>query len=148
MPRELSKEFFAAYHAALFEAQGEEAAKNTVKAGIALAGRWLKSLAERPDTPEKFKAALEKEFKERFGFADLAEITFEADGTARLHLKGCDICPGNELLRAAGAKGCCPICHMVKSALGRSLGKRVELTGSQKPGPVGECVLEYKISQR
>jgi hypothetical protein len=148
MSRELSKEFFAAYHAAFFEALGEEAQKGNVKTGIALAGRWLKSLKEPPDTPEKFKAALEKEFSGRFGFADLAEITFDPDGTVRLHIKGCDICPGNELLRGAGAKGCCPVCHMVKSAMGRALGKRVELTGSEKPGPVGECVLTYKVGQR
>lgn len=147
MSRELSKEFFAAYHAALFGALGEEAQKAGVKTGIALAGRWLKSLKEPPDTPEKFKAALEREFTGRYGFADLAELAFADDGVVRLHIKGCDVCPGNELLRGEGVKGCCPICHMVKSAMGRALGKRVELTGSEKPGPVGECVLAYKVAK-
>lgn len=146
MSRQLSKEFFAAYHAALFGALGEDAQKANVKAGIALAGRWLSSLKERPDTPGKFKAALEREFRERFGFADLAEISFDGNGAARLHIRGCDVCPGNELLRGDGAGGFCPICHMVKSAMSRALGKRVELAGSEKQGSVGECVLVYRIS--
>jgi hypothetical protein len=36
---------------------------------------------------------------------------------------------------------------MVKSAMGRALKANVELTGSEKPGPVGECYLKYNISK-
>lgn len=145
MSRDFSKEFLAAYHAAIFEALGVEADKYNVKIGTLLATRWLKKLEDIPRTAEQFKHALEAYFSNSFIFSDIAEMTFNEDGTALLYVKGCDICPGNEILRNKGGKGYCPICHMVKSAMGRTLKKKVELTGSEKPGPVGECYLRYKI---
>lgn len=56
-------------------------------------------------------------------------------------------CPGNELLRGEGAKGCCPICHMAESAIGGALGKRAGPIGGEKPGPAGERVLVCKVSR-
>ncbi|MBI5238556.1 MAG: hypothetical protein HY887_09075, partial [Deltaproteobacteria bacterium] len=67
--------------------------------------------------------------------------------SSSLHVKGCDICAGNEILRNSGRSGICPISQMVKSAMGRSMKKGVELIGSEKPGPVGECRLKYRISE-
>ena len=145
MSHDFSKEFFAAYHAAVFEALGEDASKYNVKIGTLLATCWLKKMEEIPRSSEDFKKAIEVYFSSSFIFSDVAEMTFNEDGTAHLYVKGCDICPGNEILRNTGAKGCCPICHMVKSAMGRSLKKKVELVGSDKPGPVGECYLKYKL---
>lgn len=145
MSHEFSKEFFAEYHAAVFEALGEDANKYNVKIGALLATHWLKNMEVVPRNSEDFKKAIESYFRNSFIFSDVAEMIFNDDGTAHLYVKGCDICPGNEILRNKGAKGCCPICHMVKSAMGRTLKKNVELTGSEKPGPVGECYLKYKL---
>jgi len=145
MSHDFSKEFFATYHASVFEALGDKAADYNVKIGSILATRWLKKMEDVPRNSEDFKKALEAYFTNSFIFSDIAEMTFNDDGTAHLYVKGCDICPGNEILRNGGGKGYCPVSHFVKSAMGRSLKKKVELLGSEKPGPVGECYLKYRI---
>lgn len=142
---DFSKEFFALYHAAVFEALGEDASRYNAKIGRLLADALLKRLNEPPADSKGFKEAVEAYMRGPFRFADIAEMTFNADGGASLHVKGCDICNGNELLRSGGKKGYCPISQMVKSAMGRSLRMKVELAGSEKPGPAGECYLKYKI---
>ena len=141
---DFSKEFFAAYHAAVFEALGEDAPKMNAKIGALLANAWLKKLAILPSESAEFKEALEEWMSGPFKFADISELTFK-DGGATLYVKGCDICQGNEILRNGGGKGYCPISQLVKSAMGKGLKKSVELKGSEKPGPVGECFLHYKI---
>ncbi|MCR4288097.1 MAG: hypothetical protein NUW09_08805 [Deltaproteobacteria bacterium] len=146
MPRDFSKEFFAAYHAAVFGSLGDDAARYNAKIGSALASAWLKGLGELPSDSDEFKKALEDWFSGPFRFSDTAELLIK-DGKAVLHVAGCDICPGNEILRNSGKNGCCPISQMVKSAMGRALKANVELTGSEKPGPVGECYLKYNISR-
>lgn len=147
MSHDFSREFFAAYHAAVFEALGEEAAKYNAKIGAILANAWRRSLNEPPADSVGFKEAIEAYMSGPFRFSDIAGFEFNDDGTARLYVKGCDICNGNEILRSSGKKGSCPISQMVKSAMGKALRKKVELTGSEKPGPVGECYLRYKISR-
>ena len=141
---DFSKEFFAAYHASVFEALGEDAQKYNAKIGALLANRWIKTLSSLPEGKEEFKKALEAWMSGPFRFADISEISF-AEGTATLFVKGCDICSGNEMMRQAGSKGYCPISQLVKSAMGKGLKTHVELTGSEKPGPVGECYLKYKV---
>ncbi len=145
MSHDFSKEFFATYHAAVFEVLGEKADEYNVKIGSLLATHWLKKMEDIPRTGADFKKALEAHFSNSFIFSDVAEMSFKEDGTVHLYVKGCDICPGNEILRNSGGKGYCPICHMVKSSMGRTLKKKVELLGSEKPGPVGECYLKYRI---
>lgn len=147
MERDLSKEFFAAYHAAVFEALGEDAAKYNAKIGAILANAWQRRLKELPADPAGFKKAVEAYMSGPFRFSDIARFEFNDDGTAYLYVKGCDICNGNEILRNSGRKGSCPISQMVKSAMGKAFKKNIELTGSDKPGPVGECYLRYKISR-
>src|SRR3990170_8228171 len=147
MSREFSKEFFATYHAAVFEALGEDAAKYNAKIGAILATSWQKKLGELPVDRAEFKKAMEAYMSGTFRFSDIARFEFNDDGTACLYVKGCDICNGNEILRNSGKKGSCPISQMVKSAMGKALKTGVELTGSEKPGPVGECYLKYKISR-
>ncbi|MBF8251421.1 MAG: hypothetical protein HW382_1049 [Deltaproteobacteria bacterium] len=145
MSHDFSKEFFAEYHAAVFEAVGDDAAKYNAKIGILLASHCMKKLESLPKDSAEFKKAIEAYMSDPFRFSDIAEMTFNDDGTASLYVKGCDICPGNEILREKIGKGYCPISHMVKSAMGRTLKKKVELLGSDKPGPVGECYLKYKL---
>lgn len=145
MNRNLSKEFFAMYHAAVFEALGDEAQKYNVKIGITLSNHFLKNIEKHPENEEDFKNVIESYFKSAFHFSDIAEMKFDKDGSASLYVKGCDICLGNEILRGMGKKGMCPIAHLVKSLMARTLKKNVELTGSEKPGPVGECYLKYKV---
>ena len=142
---DFSKEFFALYHAAVFEALGGDASRHNAKIGVLLANAWLKMLDEPPSDSKGFKEALEAYMRGPFRFADIAEMTFDAEGSASLYVKGCDICKGNEILRSGGKDGSCPISQMVKSAMGRSLRRNVELAGSEKPGPVGECYLKYKM---
>lgn len=146
MSHEFSGEFFAAYHAAVFEALGEEAAKYNAKIGAILAGAWLRRLSELPAGSAEFKKAIEACLSGPLRFSDIAEFEFKDDGTASLYVKGCDICKGNEILKKSGKKGSCPISQMVKSSMGKALKKKIELTGSEKPGPIGECYLRYKIS--
>ncbi|CAG1065346.1 hypothetical protein BAC1_00927 [uncultured bacterium] len=141
---DFSKEFFAAYHAAVFSALGEDAQKMNAKIGSLLANAWIKRLSALPSGTEEFKKALEEWMSGPFKYADISELTFK-DGGATLYVKGCDICQGNEILRNSGGRGYCPISQLVKSAMGKGLKKSVELTGSEKPGPVGECYLHYKI---
>ena len=145
MSHDFSKEFFAEYHAVVFDALGDDAAKYNAKIGILLASRCMKKLESLPKDSTEFKKAIEAYMSGPFRFSDIAEMTINDDGTASLYVKGCDICPGNEILREKIGKGYCPISHMVKSAMGRSLKKKVELVGSDKPGPVGECYLKYKL---
>lgn len=147
MPRDFSKEFFATYHAVVMEALGKDASKYNARIGILLANHWLKRIQTIPANAAEFKEALEAYLSGPFRFSDVAEMTFNGDGTAFLYVKGCDICPGNEILRKNGDEGHCPISQMVKSAIGKSLKKRVELTGSEKPGPVGECYLKYRTPE-
>ena len=147
MSHDFSREFFAAYHAAVFEALGEDAAKYNAKIGAILSNAWQRRLKELPADSAKFKKAIEAYVSGPFRFSDIARFEFNDDGTAYLYVKGCDICNGNEILRNSGKKGFCPISQMVKSAMGRALKKNIELTGSEKPGPVGECYLRYKIGQ-
>lgn len=146
MGHDFSKEFFAAYHAAVFASLGEDAAKYNAKTGSLLASAWLKRLGELPSDSSDFKKALEAWFSGPFRFSDTTELLIE-DGKAVLHVAGCDICRGNEILLSSGKNGCCPISQMVKSAMGRALKAGVELIGSEKPGPVGECYLKYNISK-
>lgn len=145
MTHDFSKEFFAAYHASVMEALGEDAKKYNARIGAILANSWLKRLKGLPEGTEAFKKALEEYFSSPFRFSDVAELTFKG-GEASLYVNGCDICKGNEILRNSGKSGVCPISQMVKSAMGKALKKNVELLGSDKPGPVGECYLNYKIS--
>lgn len=145
MSHDFSKDFFAAYHAAVFEALGDDASRYNAKIGILLANRWMKKLESLPKDSAEFKKAIEAYMSGPFRFSDIAEMTINDDGTASLYVKGCDICPGNEMLREKSGKAYCPISHMVKSAMGRTLKKKVELLGAEKPGPVGECYLKYKI---
>jgi len=145
MSHDFSKEFFAEYHAVVFDALGDDAAKYDAKIGILLATRWMKKLESLPGDSAAFKKAIEGYMSGPFRFSDIADMTISDDGNASLYVKGCDICPGNEILREKTGKGYCPISHMVKSAIGRTLKKKVELLGSEKPGPVGECYLRYKI---
>ena len=146
MSHDFSKEFFATYHAAVFEALGEDAARYNAKIGSILASAWHKGLKELPADPNGFKKAIEGYMSGPFKFSDISRLEFNDDCTASLYVKGCDICSGNEILRNSGKKGSCPISQMVKSAMGRTLKKEIELTGSEKPGPVGECYLKYKIA--
>jgi hypothetical protein len=141
---DFSKEFFAAYHAAVFETLGDEAPKMNAKIGSLLANAWLKRLSGLPAGAPEFKKAIEEWMSGPFRFADISDLTFKDNG-ATLYVKGCDICQGNELLRKGGGKGYCPISQFLKSAMGKGLKKGVELTGSEKPGPVGECYLHYKL---
>lgn len=147
MTHDFSKEFFATYHAAVFAALGEEAARYNAKIGAILANTWLKRLEVLPKDSAEFKKAIEAYMTGPFRFSDIAELNIK-DDTAALYVKGCDICQGNEILRNKGGHGSCPISQFLKSALGKALKKNVELTGSVKPGPVGECYLNYKISER
>lgn len=146
MSHDFSKEFFAEYHATVFQALGGKAQEYNVKIGSMLASRWMKKLKDLPEGSEGFKKAFETYFNGPFRFAEIADITFNVDGSASMYVNGCDICPGNEILRGMDMKGCCPISHMVKSAMGRSLKKKVELLGVEKPGPVGECYLKYRLT--
>lgn len=145
MSDEFSKEFFPTYHATVFEALGDDAQGYAAKIGAMLAHKWLEKLNALPKDGEEFKKAVEEYMSGPFRFADIARMTFGEDGTASLYVKGCDICKGNDILRSMGKKGCCPISHMVKSSMGRTIKDRVELTGIEKPGPVGECYLRYKL---
>ena len=145
MSHDFSKEFFAEYHASVFQALGDKAPDYNVRIGSLLATRWLKKLEEVPERTDDFKKAIEAYMSGPFRFSDVAEMTFNEDGTAHLYVKGCDICHGNEILRNSTGKAYCPVSHLVKSAMGRGLKKKVELTGSEKPGPVGERYLKYKI---
>ena len=147
MSHDFSKEFFAVYHAAVMEALGKDAVKYNAKIGILLSGHWLERLNTLPANTAAFKEAIEEYLNGPFRFSDVAEMTFNNDGTAFLYIKECDICPGNEILRNNGKEGRCPISQMVKSAIGKTLKKKAELTGSEKPGPVGECYLKYKIGE-
>lgn len=146
MSHDFSKEFFAAYHAAVFEALGTNAARYNAKIGAILANAWQRGLKELPANSTGFKKAIEAYMSGVFKFSDIVRIEFNDDNTAFLYVKGCDICNGNEILRNSGKKGSCPISQMVKSAMGKALKKNIELTGSEKPGPIGECYLRYKIS--
>lgn len=147
MSRDFSKEFFAAYHAAVFEALGEDAPRYNARIGALLANAWQKTLKELPADSAGFKEAIEAWMSGPFRFSDVARLEFNDDGTAYLYVKGCDICNGNEVLRSGGKKGVCPISQMVKSAMGKALKTGIELTGSEKPGPVGECYLRYKLGK-
>lgn len=145
MPHNLSKDFFAMYHASVFEALGDDAQKYNVKIGIALANHLLKNIEKHPENEDEFKKVLENYFGSTLQFSDIADMKFGEDGSASLYVKGCDICPGNEILRGMGKKGMCPIAHLVKSMMARTLKKNIELLGSEKPGHVGECYLKYKV---
>lgn len=156
MPHDFSKEFFAIYHAAVFEALGEDAPRYNAKIGALLSKAWLKKLKDAPGSAGEFKAAIEEYMQGPFKFADVTEMTFKPPidsiggkpgGEAALYVRGCDICNGNEILRNAGKSGYCPISQMVKSAMGKSLHRNVELIGSEKPGPVGECYLNYRVKE-
>ncbi|MGE5341520.1 MAG: hypothetical protein ACM3SY_08555 [Candidatus Omnitrophota bacterium] len=145
MSQDLSKEFVASYHAAVFEALGADADKYNVKIGILLASHLLKKLNQLPENKDEFKVLIEDYLSGAFKFADIAKFTFNNDGSAYLYIKGCVICQGNEILRNQKGRGFCPICHLVKSSLAKSLKMKVELVGSEKPGPVGECYLKYRV---
>ncbi len=147
MQEEMFKEFFAAYHSAVFEALGKDAPKYNARIGALLSRNWLERIEKAPSNASEFKEALETWLKGDLRFSEAAEMLFNGDGTALLHIKGCVICAGNEILRNNGGDGYCPISQMVKSSMGRALKKNVELTGSVKPGPVGECCLKYKIEK-
>ncbi len=147
MSHDFSREFFAAYHAAVFEALGEDSAKYNAKIGSILASAWQKRLQKLPADPAGFKEAIEAWMSGPFRFSDVASLEFKYDSTASLYVKGCGICKGNEILRDGGGKGSCPVSQMVKSAMGKALKTGIELTGSEKPGPVGECYLRYKIAK-
>jgi len=144
MSNDNAREFVSLYHAAVIEAIGKDADTINVKIGIHLANHFLKQIGKMPESEIEFKEAIETFFKRMFPFAEIAQMTFNQDGTAVLYVKGCMICHGNSILRSQGGKGYCPVCHLVKSSLAKGLKKRIELTGTEKPGPVGECFLKYK----
>lgn len=145
MSHDFSKEFFAEYHAAVFEALGDDAARYNARIGSILAARWLKRVEDTPREQEGFRKAMEEYLQGPFRFSETARLHFGDDGSVHLHVTGCDICPGNDILRGMDKKGQCPISQMLKSALGRSIGGKVEFTGSEKPGPAGECFLRYQV---
>ncbi|MBI5970204.1 MAG: hypothetical protein HY884_03530 [Deltaproteobacteria bacterium] len=142
----ITKDFFAAYHSAMFELLAEDAIEYNAKLGILIASRWIKGLKHPPSNASEFKDSLGAFFNGQFKFADSAAMTFAADGTAAVQVEGCAICPGNEILKKSGKSGYCPICHMVKFAAYKTIKMNIELTEIVRPGPVGECRLRYKTA--
>jgi len=140
----ITKDFFATYHSAIFELLAEDAIKYNAKLGTLIASRWIKGLKHPPSNASEFKESLGAFFNGPFKFADSVEITFDASGAAAIHVEGCAICPGNEILKKSGKSGYCPICHMVKFAAYKTIKMNLELTEIERPGPVGECMLKYK----
>lgn len=139
------RDFFAAYHAAVFSAlDKDDIPRVNAMVGSILASTWLKTLERSPANEDEFKESLEGSMTKELKFSDTAELSFGPDGAAALEVTGCVLCHGNDLLRSKGASGVCPVSQFVKSAMGRSLKKDVELAGVEKPGPVGECRLNYK----
>lgn len=142
MSHDFSKEFFATYHAAVFEALGEDAVKYNARIGAILANAWQKRLEELPADAAEFKEAIEAYMSGPFRFSDIARFEINDDGGACLYVKGCDICSGNEILRNNGKKGSCPISQMVKSAMGKGLIKEHRAHGQRKTRPGRRMLLE------
>lgn len=142
----ISKDFFASYHSAIFELLAEDAIKYNAKLGTLIASRWIQGLKHPPANTSEFKESLGAFFSGQFKFADSVSIAFGTSDAATIHVEGCAICPGNEVLKKSGKSAYCPICHMVKFAAYKTMKINMELTEIVRPGPVGECRLKYKTA--
>src|SRR5574340_704816 len=105
MTHDFSKEFFAAYHAAVVEALGADAAQYNAKIGSLLANAWIKRLSGLPADSAEFKKAMEAYMSGPFRFSDIADLTFDGKGGASLYVKGCDICKGHRRPHAETPRG-------------------------------------------
>lgn len=140
-----NREFIARYHRALTLSQKEDIDKTNAKMGSILADDWVKAQGKLPITLEEFVESYNRYLEESFRFAEAARVRVTDNKGIELAVKGCHLCFGNELLRKENQKTACPIIRMTANAILRSTGKRVTLKEVKKPGPIGECYIEYEI---
>jgi hypothetical protein len=135
-------EFVKQYHRAVVLALGKDLKTTNAKIGSILAEQWAASQKGKYDT-HKFADAYQQ-YLQQFGFADTINVRY-TDTKCEVDIKGCAICPGNELLRREKKETMCPIIKATSYALLRETGKNVKTDKPQKNGVVGECTLKYKL---
>ncbi len=151
MAKEIHKDFFIRYHAAIFKALGLDAVKLNVKLGNIIATEWLNSLEKKPETVEELRKALEIFLNKELRFSRDPKIKVHDDGRIEVDVKRCHICDANEMLRGQGDDivPICPVTQVVKSAFSRGLkGYNVNLYDSTKNGQIGECILNLKLFKK
>ncbi|MBI4684281.1 MAG: hypothetical protein HY755_03665 [Nitrospirae bacterium] len=151
MAKEIHKDFFIRYHAAIFKALGLDAVKLNVKIGNIIATEWLNSLEKKPETLEELRGALESFLNNELRFSRDPKIKIYADGRVEVDIKRCHICDANELLRGKGEEivPICPVSQVVKSVLSRGIqGYNVNLYDPTKNGRIGECILNFKMFKK
>jgi hypothetical protein len=134
------KEFIKQYHRALVLALGKDIKSTNAKIGSILAEQWA---ATQNNGGYDFKNSYQQ-YLQQLGFADTVNVRL-TDTTCEVDIKGCALCPGNELLRREKKETMCPILKTTGYALLKATGKKVKINKPQKNGIVGECTLKYEL---
>jgi hypothetical protein len=141
------RDTFARYHAAVVRAVGsdpDELMKFRAKLGAGLLEDFVASLDRGKLSDEEIATRLHDYLVDDLKIADEAELTIEGN-TVTLAMKGCHICFGNDLQRLRSLPVLCPIAPGVNRVLAKSCGGSCALGTVDKPGPVGQCTINYTL---
>jgi hypothetical protein len=126
----------------------EDAKKVFPQLGKELAEQFpVDNVTDADSLASALKAFLEE------GFGMVTSVDIENDGhTLSFHNNGCYFCPANTALKHEGKVPTCIFPPLVLNILQRArkeapaLGlKNLKFGESQKPGPVGECIMTFNI---
>lgn len=138
------REFVKRYHYALVKSQGDRLENLKSKIGSTWAEEFSRKEGRIEDIKE-FARAYEDYLVRDLNFCEEAKVE-GSDGEMTVDVRGCHICFGNEELRKEGSPTMCPIIPTGLFSLRRVAGKNASLSRVDKPGPVGECRITYKVN--
>jgi len=140
-------QFLSLFHYSVYDVLSKDAINYNAKFGTIMANHFIKTVPlESALTKEQFKKIVENNINGKFKFAKNVTINTDPDDTITVHMQGCSIYGGNELLKSSGKQIFCPVCHMFRAIIQKGLGSKTNLTSIDKPGAHGECFLKYKMS--
>ena len=138
----VSEKLFSKYNIAVQKALKDEERKAFfTRIGHRLRQQVFKN---KKYTVDELKEELPKVVKEQLELSDVVSATFNGNEFT-FSVRGCAICPSNDILRKENIEPACPIVPMVRSLIGScSDVSEVEIKENQKP-KVGDCNQIYLV---
>jgi len=143
MPKEMAG-FFNRYHKAFVQAVGGDVEKAKSRIASSWVNDWKDGLGRTLEDEREFAERFQSFLGEDLCFADRSDVSLQGD-RLDISIEGCAICPGNDLLRAEGKEGLCPLVPTGLFAISRVHRKKAFLEKVEKPGPVGRCTIKYRL---
>jgi hypothetical protein len=139
----MDRELLKRYHCAVVRSNRESLEKLKARMGSQWAGE-LRGKVGIKGEPREFCRSLEGFLRDDLRLCEKAEVAAGEEELA-VSIKGCHICHANEELRREGSPTMCPVIPTGLQAISKVHGRKATLEGVDKPGPVGECTIKYRL---